>query len=224
MKFPSELEYEATSVDGANDWTIVQPSGAKRLYKIRPLAAVPDLPASKTTSGTFNASRIPSLPASQITSGTFDMARIPPLGEVLFDEATTATAGLTVSYTAQKSGVISPSGTEKILILARFSGYTSRRSTAATGIQVRVTEDGVVIEGGSYDIYACYQQGNAGQVTVGGTTYVVTPDGNFGGDICLPIIRTISTAKTYAITAKKLTSGDDAYRNYARLTAFRIRS
>lgn len=37
---------------------------------------VPDLPASKITSGTLGTSRIPSLPASKITSGTFADARI----------------------------------------------------------------------------------------------------------------------------------------------------
>lgn len=38
-------------------------------------ADVPALPASKTTSGTFDAARIPSLPASRITSGQLALAR-----------------------------------------------------------------------------------------------------------------------------------------------------
>ena len=40
---------------------------------------IPNLSASKITSGTLNAARIPSLAASKITSGTLDVARIPNL-------------------------------------------------------------------------------------------------------------------------------------------------
>jgi hypothetical protein len=41
------------------------------------LSAVPSLPASQITSGTFSTSQIPSLPASQITSGTFSTSLLP---------------------------------------------------------------------------------------------------------------------------------------------------
>lgn len=42
-----------------------------------PVDAVPNLPASKTTSGTFALAQIPGLPGSQITSGTVVRARLP---------------------------------------------------------------------------------------------------------------------------------------------------
>ena len=43
------------------------------------LANIPNLPASRTTSGSFSTARIPSLAASKITSGSFADARIPNL-------------------------------------------------------------------------------------------------------------------------------------------------
>jgi len=42
-------------------------------------ANVPNLPASKITSGALAVERVPNLPSSQITSGTIDAARIPEL-------------------------------------------------------------------------------------------------------------------------------------------------
>jgi hypothetical protein len=42
-----------------------------------PVDAVPNLPASKTTSGQFNVAQIPPLPGSQITSGTIPRTRLP---------------------------------------------------------------------------------------------------------------------------------------------------
>lgn len=40
-------------------------------------ARIPEIPASKVSSGTFDAAQIPNIPASKVTSGTFDTARIP---------------------------------------------------------------------------------------------------------------------------------------------------
>jgi hypothetical protein len=57
-------------------------SGAKILGTggggaVIPLDAVPNLPASKTTSGIFGTAQIPNIDATKVTSGVFDAARIP---------------------------------------------------------------------------------------------------------------------------------------------------
>jgi len=61
-------------------------------------ARIPSLAASKITSGTFAAARIPNLAASKITSGTFDPVRIPTLSQYIrSDQADTATGKITFS-------------------------------------------------------------------------------------------------------------------------------
>lgn len=50
-----------------------------RLIKAVTVASLPDLPASKITSGVLNVARVPNLDASKITSGAFNAARVPNL-------------------------------------------------------------------------------------------------------------------------------------------------
>jgi hypothetical protein len=78
VRLPEALDDEATAAT-ATDWTTIQKAGETKMRKIRPLAAVPELPASKVTSGEFATARIPNLDAGKVTSGAFHVDRIPAL-------------------------------------------------------------------------------------------------------------------------------------------------
>lgn len=56
-----------------SDWTVLLNNG------VVPASNVPNLDASKVTTGVFNVNRLPSIDASKVTSGQFDPARIPDL-------------------------------------------------------------------------------------------------------------------------------------------------
>lgn len=84
FKFQTAADHsyiELTSADG-NHYIRLTPnsntiSGSSGMQFTTDL--IPELAASKITSGTFATARIPSLSASKITSGTLDVARIPTL-------------------------------------------------------------------------------------------------------------------------------------------------
>ena len=66
--FPSTWNFNIDDIDAAIHAAATDPVAVSR---------VPNLPASKTTSGKFAQARIPNLPASQINTGEFADARIP---------------------------------------------------------------------------------------------------------------------------------------------------
>jgi hypothetical protein len=66
--------------DGSSGYFLKgQGVGVDPVYALLTAGDIPNLDASKITSGTFDVTRIPSLDASKITTGTFDLARIPRL-------------------------------------------------------------------------------------------------------------------------------------------------
>ena len=207
---PGNLPNEATVVDGANDWSIVQPSGTSKLYKVRPLAGVPALPASKITSGTFDAARIPNLPATILTSGTLDLARLPAVCGFVGTDVETASGSLSTSFAGQLS--ITTTGINAstvIFILAQFTGYAYRASGVGQyGIELRLRKgtSTILVE----DVYGCYAAGGSGDGTIGGTAF-------------LPYTETITSNQTYYLDARMASGSTSAARVSARMYILKIR-
>jgi hypothetical protein len=85
----------AVSLDSqAKNKVLASPTSAAGVPSFRELDAsdIPNLPASKITSGTLDAARIPNLDASKITAGTLDAARIPNLDASKITSGTFAAA------------------------------------------------------------------------------------------------------------------------------------
>ena len=95
-------------------------------------ANVPNLDASKITSGTLGADRIPGLAASKITSGTLGVDRIPSLST---DKLTSGTLGVarggTGRGTLTSNAILTGNGTSAINMVATASG--AAYATAANG-------------------------------------------------------------------------------------------
>ena len=125
-RLPADLDAEATGATGS-DWLTIQKSGEAAMRRIRPVNAVPDLPASKITTGALDVARIPSLDAGKITTGTVALARLENIGtdnlalgavSGHIAASTGASMSLTTSYETIQSLSFTPNFTGRYLCIA----------------------------------------------------------------------------------------------------------
>jgi microcystin-dependent protein len=125
----------------AGRFTVNELEGNGSLITNLSLTAIPDLPASKTTSGTFNTARIPNLNASKITTGVLGDARIPDLNTSKITDGIFSIARLPISTKQQaetgtnNTSVMTPLRTkESIAALSFPSGGIIMWSGSITSI------------------------------------------------------------------------------------------
>jgi hypothetical protein len=202
-RLPADLDDEATSAT-ASDWLTIQKSGEERLRRIRPLAAVPDLPASKTNTGTFSIDRIPVLTTAKLP-------QIVDIGSLVAVGA--ATTDLTTSFASQTGASINPTEAVRILVMFFFEGYAGRTSgTSQIGLEVKARK------GTSQDVgpvrFACYLAGGGdGFATIGGSASWWLTDTLAAG----------SGNTSYSIHARRITGTTSGRRNSASVQIFTLR-
>lgn len=103
-----------TAATSTNNTQIATTAFVQAVIAALTAAQIPNLPASKTTSGTFDAARIPNLSASKITSDTLSADRIPNLSAAKITSGTLDAARIP----ALSASKISEANTT----LASFSG------------------------------------------------------------------------------------------------------
>jgi hypothetical protein len=142
------------------------PDGAAGTPSFRAMTAtdVPNLDASKITTGTFTASQIPNLDASKITTGTFTASQIPNLDA---SKITTGTLGVT------RGGTGSTSFTGNGVIVANAAG---------TALTSQTLNDGQILVGasGAAPVATTLTAGNGISVTnaAGSITIAVNANGS----------------------------------------------
>ena len=221
-RLPADLDEEATAATGS-DWMTIQKSGEDRLRRIRPLAAVPDLPASKTTSGTFSIDRIPSIPLS----------KLPEI--VGIGSAAEANSGsLSSSFTVQTGATIGVTETTNILVMFWWAGSATRTSgTSQMGVEVQMRRSTTNI---SPVMYPFYYAGGAGTITIPTgdigagypatpKTYTVAPSSiTVGGAVTWWWTQSVAAGNTsFSIVARFITGTTSAARNNARVQIFALR-
>lgn len=131
---------------------------------------IPNLPASKITSGTLADARIPSLPASKITSGTFADARIPNLNT---SKLTAGTLGVARGGTGKTSGTAYMADT----LYSNSSGTTGNITLSSSAANYTMLE---IFYRDNDSVYSC--------------TKVYSPNGKY---VTLTIISGINTQNNY---------------------------
>ena len=114
---------------------------------------IPNLAASKTTSGTFADARIPNLAASKITSGTFATARIAD-DAVTFDKIQNVDSGVLIGRTSSNTGSVETlsASVARSLLQVDVSGTDNSTNVTLTGSRNYLTLNGQQITVGEIDI------------------------------------------------------------------------
>lgn len=121
---------QANLVSQSANLIFAGPDGSTGTPSFRSLVAddIPQLSASKITSGVFDSGRIPSLDASKITSGTFPDGRIPSLN------ASKITSGV-FPYTLGGTGISAvPQNGE--LLIGNSTGWSKAALTAGNSVSI----------------------------------------------------------------------------------------
>jgi hypothetical protein len=149
----------------ANKFLVVRTANADPIYDVIVSGDIPNLDASKITSGVFDVARIPNLDASKITSGRFPLARLP----------TSATANrFLVVRTANADPVYD------VIVAGDIPGLDASKIVSGTFDVARIPNlDASKITSGTFDV-ARIPNLDASKITSGRFPVSRLPDGTSG--------------------------------------------